>query len=139
MVDLGISKVPFPNRQKVAKYVGYFCEKIQSQNISKVAQSGHTAVPSTAAAWVILHLLSHEGDKGAKIQLKFERTDLFLLWPLSNKPSQAAEAVVVVVVLPILLENRNSLQQTANIGLSFYSDVQTTLQWKQNYINQFCT
>ena len=137
MVDLGISKVPFPNRQKVAKYVGYFCEKIQSQNISKVAQSGHTAVPSTAAAWVILHLLSHEGDKGAKFHLKFERTDLFLLWPLSNKPSQAAEAVVVV--LPILLENRNSLQQTANIGLSFYSDVQTTLQWKQNYINQFCT
>ena len=33
---------------KVAQYLGYFCSKTRPENLSKVAQSGHTAVSKVA-------------------------------------------------------------------------------------------
>ena len=38
--------------QKVAKYLGYFLNKICHRDLSKIAQSGHTG-----QKWILLHLL----------------------------------------------------------------------------------
>ena len=35
----------FPVALKIAKYLGYFCHKICSQELSDIAQSGHTGTP----------------------------------------------------------------------------------------------
>ena len=37
----------FPNNPKVTKYLGYFCYKISGQELSIIAQSGHTSVSNT--------------------------------------------------------------------------------------------